>query len=232
MANINCKAQRLGSDFARTQHRDAEIEKNERAFPRHGAPITAPPTQQLGILQHPALLTGMGMTLTVPPLAAAALVPPMQEVRAWPAAWATTTPRSFATDRRPPPLLRHRQPPAAAAASWTGCDTHGVLYVKWPATPGARLTARRETVVTRSRRRRRERPLRAHTTPYVAGLGGRTAKARSEDLLITGSIACTPEDKPTEEIMEQAEWRPMGAVAGLVSKPDQSAEEIVDQVVN
>ncbi|KAI1815329.1 2-nitropropane dioxygenase [Poronia punctata] len=81
------------------------------------------------------------------------------------------------------------------------------------------------------------RPLRAYKTPWVADW----EENRQAEIKELTSKGISPveheldrlekEGKLTDEIMDQAELRPMGVVAGLVNKPDQSAKEIVDEMV-
>ncbi|KAI0447328.1 2-nitropropane dioxygenase [Xylaria telfairii] len=81
------------------------------------------------------------------------------------------------------------------------------------------------------------RPLRAHKTAYVADWEA-NRQAEIKDLTARGIMPVEheldrlhAEGKLTDEIMEQAELRPMGVVAGLVNTPDQTAKEIVDEIV-
>ncbi|KAI3323364.1 2-nitropropane dioxygenase [Xylariaceae sp. AK1471] len=81
------------------------------------------------------------------------------------------------------------------------------------------------------------RPLRAHKTKYVADW----EMNRQQEIRELTDKGISPveheldrlhaQGKLTDEIMEQAELRPMGVVAGLVNKPDQTAKEIVDEIV-
>ncbi|KAI0477060.1 2-nitropropane dioxygenase [Xylariaceae sp. FL0804] len=82
------------------------------------------------------------------------------------------------------------------------------------------------------------RPLRAHKSAYVANWEA-NRQAEIRELTAKG---ITPleheldrldaEGRLTDEIMEQSELRPMGVVAGLVNKPDQTAKQIVDEMVH
>ncbi|KAH8166820.1 hypothetical protein CIB48_g1463 [Xylaria polymorpha] len=81
------------------------------------------------------------------------------------------------------------------------------------------------------------RPLRANKTAYIADWEA-NRQAEIKDLTARGIMPVEheldrlhAEGKLTDEIMEQAELRPMGLVAGLVNTPDQTAKEIVDEIV-
>ncbi|GAW25172.1 putative 2-nitropropane NPD [Rosellinia necatrix] len=81
------------------------------------------------------------------------------------------------------------------------------------------------------------RPLRALRTPYVDDWE-RNRQGEIRDLTARGIVPLEheldrlhAEGKLTDEIMDQAELRPMGIVAGLVNTPDQTAKEIVDEIV-
>ncbi|KAI0160259.1 2-nitropropane dioxygenase [Xylariaceae sp. FL1272] len=81
------------------------------------------------------------------------------------------------------------------------------------------------------------RPLRAHKSQYVADWEiNRQQEIR--ELTAKGIVPIEheldrlqAEGKLTDEVMEQAELRPMGIVTGLINKPDQPAKEIVDEIV-
>ncbi|KAI0394781.1 2-nitropropane dioxygenase [Xylariaceae sp. FL0594] len=82
------------------------------------------------------------------------------------------------------------------------------------------------------------RPLRAYKTPWVADWE-ENRRAEIKELTAKGITPVeheldrlNAEGKLTDEIMDQAEVRPMGIVVGLVNKPDQSAKEIVDEIVS
>ncbi|KAK1070995.1 hypothetical protein LTR74_003644 [Friedmanniomyces endolithicus] len=82
------------------------------------------------------------------------------------------------------------------------------------------------------------RPLRAMSNPYIADWE-RNRQAEIKELTDRGVVPLEyemdrleKEGKLTDEIMEGAGLRPMGVVAGLVNKPNQSAKEIIDEIVS
>ncbi|CAJ2501571.1 Uu.00g044240.m01.CDS01 [Anthostomella pinea] len=82
------------------------------------------------------------------------------------------------------------------------------------------------------------RLLRAQSNAYVADWE-QNRQAEIRELTSKGILPLEheldrlhAEGKLTEEIEEQAEIRPMGIVAGLINKPDQTAREIVDEIVS
>ncbi|KAI1333225.1 2-nitropropane dioxygenase [Xylariaceae sp. FL0255] len=81
------------------------------------------------------------------------------------------------------------------------------------------------------------RPLRAHKSPYIADWE-ENRQAEIRELTSQGILPVEheldrlhAEGKLTDEIMEQAELRPMGVVAALINKADQPAKDIVDEIV-
>ncbi|KAK5695336.1 hypothetical protein LTR97_008842 [Elasticomyces elasticus] len=81
------------------------------------------------------------------------------------------------------------------------------------------------------------RPLRAMSNPYIEDWE-KNRQAEIKDLTDRGLVPLEwemdrleREGKLTEEVMEGAELRPMGVVAGMVNKPNQSAREIVEEIV-
>ncbi|KAI1498368.1 2-nitropropane dioxygenase [Biscogniauxia marginata] len=82
------------------------------------------------------------------------------------------------------------------------------------------------------------RPLRALKNLYIADWE-QNRQAEIRELTGKGIVPLEHEldklheqGKLTDEIMDQAELLPMGIVAGLVNKPDQTAKEIVDEIVS
>ncbi|KAH9897495.1 2-nitropropane dioxygenase [Xylariomycetidae sp. FL2044] len=81
------------------------------------------------------------------------------------------------------------------------------------------------------------RPLRALKTAYIEDWEA-NRQAEIRELTSRGIVPVEheldrlhAEGKLTDEIMDQAELRPMGLVAGMINKPDQSAQEIVTEIV-
>ena len=81
------------------------------------------------------------------------------------------------------------------------------------------------------------RPLQAIKTPYIANWE-ENRKGEIQELQAQGTLVMeheldklAKEGKLTEEIEDQSTCHPAGKVVGLVNKPDQSAEEIVKEIV-
>lgn len=81
------------------------------------------------------------------------------------------------------------------------------------------------------------RPLRSIKTPYIEDWE-KNRQQELQALQAQGILAydhemdkLNKEDKLTDEIQEQSMYHPAGQVAALVTKPEQSAKEIVDEIV-